>query len=166
MKIPFICVALTAMALSACTPVAPQATSTLGSSPVIDGGGFSTGGGLSVAAEIQQINGMTALCGAWSESRRQSALSRGRANGVMGTGSAYLNGQVIHRGLLFMRKLDADQDYAGQPANCVITERPWSAGSESLQPVIRIPRQVVHRELDDMGGVVIEVLFRQTGPVR
>jgi hypothetical protein len=148
------------IALSACQPVSPDAVAQL-RAPVIDGGSYSTGGGITVAAEIQEIGGRTALCGVWAESKRQSVLSKGRAPQVMGSGSAYLGGEVLQRGLLFMRKVDPAEIYEGMQGNCVVTGQPW----QGAQPVqIRIPRQIVHREDDDIDGAGPIVLFRQTGP--
>lgn len=133
----------------------------LGPTPVLDGGSYSTGGGITIAAELKNLGGMTALCGVWAESKRQSVLSKGKARNVLHTGSAYVNGTVLHRDLGFMSKTAPTGDYAGQQAACVKTQTPWMGG-QGLQ--LRIPQQVVHREIDDADGVGINVIFRQTGP--
>ena len=148
-------------ALTACTPATQTTSMALGPSPVLDGGTYSTGGGITVAAEVKNIGGMAGLCGVWAESKRQSVLSKGKATKVMHTGSAYLNGTILHRDLAFMTKVAPTGSYGGQQAACVQTQTPYQPG-QSLQ--LRIPKQVVHREIDDADGVGITVIFRQTGP--
>ncbi len=148
-------------AAAACTPVAKVGKTSLGPSPVLDGGTYSTGGGITVAAQTINVGGMTALCGAWAESKHQSVLSKGAAPRVMHSGSVYLGDAVLHRDLAFMAKVAPAASYAGQPANCVVTQTPWSAGQVVK---IRIPRQEVLRENSDQDGVNISVTFRQTGP--
>lgn len=160
----FIPVAGAAAVLSACAPVQPTMTMPLGASPVLDGGSFSSGGGLTVAVQLVPIGGQTGLCGVWAESERQSVLSKGKAKDVMHTGSAYLDGHVLHRDLAFMRKVPPTDSYAGQEANCIATDRPWQPGDADKTVQIRIPRQVVHLEIEDDGDPSFSVLFRQTGP--
>lgn len=146
----------------ACTPAEQAMMRLLGPHPVTDGGSFSTGGGLTVAAEIVPIDGMTGLCGVWSESKRQAIFSRGTAGKVMHTGSAYLDGEVLHRDLAFMRQVPPQTSYAGQEAACIRTARPWTGAEGALQ--LRLPRQVVHREIEDDGSASVEVVFTQDGP--
>lgn len=157
---------LSVLTLAACAEAPQVARSTLGAAPVLDGGGYSSGGGITVAAEIKPMGGATALCGVWAESdsKRQSVLSKGKAGEVVASGSAYVDGQVIHRGLYFMRKVSPSDGFAGQSANCVITARPWQTGDEAKPVVIRIPRQVVYRDDGEMGSGGVQVVFRQTGP--
>lgn len=153
-----------AAVLAACTPAQQGPVMQLGPNPVLDGGSYSTGGGITVAAEIMPIGGMTGLCGAWSESKRQAVFTRGVSGKVMHTGSAYLDGEVLHRDLAFMRKLPPMTSYAGQEANCVVTQRPWSSADEGKAVQLRIPRQEVHRENEDDGSASVVVIFKQTGP--
>ncbi|MFK7938099.1 MAG: hypothetical protein AB8B82_01875 [Roseovarius sp.] len=148
-------------AVMACTPVTQTTGMALGPSPVLDGGVYSTGGGITVAAELMNIGGMMGLCGVWAESKRQAVLSKGKARNVLHTGSAYVNGTILHRDLGFMTKVDPTGSYGGQQAACVQTQTPYQAG-QTLK--LRIPKQVVHREIDDADGVGIAVVFRQTGP--
>lgn len=154
---------LSLFALVACAPSAPQATSTLSLSPVLDGGSYSSGGGLTIAGEIQNIGGMTGLCGVWADGNNQSALSKGRSGTVISRGAAFVGGQALHRGLGFMRQIDPVAEYGGQRANCVVTERAWQPGDQSQDVTFRIPRQVVDQESDGLGGGY-QVVFRQTGP--
>lgn len=151
-------------ALAACTPAKQAAVMSLGPSPVLDGGTFSTGGGIDVAAQIMPIEGMTGLCGVWAESRRQAIFTKGTARKVMHTGSAYVDGTVLHRDLAFMRKVEPVGSYAGQAAHCVKTQRPWSAADQGKRVQIELPRQVVHREIEDDGGASLIITFTQTGP--
>jgi len=151
-------------ALAACTPAEQAAVMALGPTPVLDGGIYSSGGGITVAAQVNEIDGMTGLCGVWAESKRQAVFTKGLARKVMHTGSAYLDGTILHRDLAFMAKVDPMTSYAGQGANCVKTQRPWSAADAGKPVKLRIPKQVVHREIDDGDGVGIVVTFSQTGP--
>jgi len=132
----------------------------LGSDPVLAGGTYSTGGGLTVAADIREYEGRTLVCGVWAQSEQQSILTKGKARGVVDSGSFSVGGQTIVRGLGFMKEVPPMADYAGQEAGCTLTERPWQAAGVTAE--IRIPRQVVHVESDEQGS--FSVTFRQTGP--
>lgn len=155
---------LASCALAACTVLPPVETTSLGYGPIALGGGsYSSGGGLTVAAEVRPVNGQTAVCGVWAESEQQSILTKGKAPFVIATGAVSLDGQVIHRGLGFMNKVEPTDDYRGQPATCIVTGRAWQPGDEMRAPGIHIPRQVVHREVSEERAKFI-VTFKNTGP--
>lgn len=157
--------ALAAVALlAACTAgsQAPRVTATLGPNPVLAGGTYSTGGGLTVAAEARERQGRTMICGVWAESTQQSILTKNKARGVLDTGAISFGGQTVLRGLRFMAQVPPMADYAGQQANCAVTARPWQAGDDAREVQVRLPRQVVHVEIDEQGG--FRVVFRPTGP--
>lgn len=141
---------------------APQIVAQLGSDPVLSGGTYSTGGGLTVAADIREYEGRTLVCGIWAQSEQQSILSKGKARGVVASGSIAVGGQTVVRGLDFMPEVPPMSDYAGQEAGCTLTDRPWQPRDASAAPEIRIPRQVVHVEADEQGSFA--VTFKQTGP--
>lgn len=153
-----------ALGLAACTTVQPAGQSTLGANPVVDGGTFSSGGGLTVAAELRESAGNTAVCGVWAQSERQSVLTKFKAARVIETGSIAVDGETVVRGLQFMPEVAPVGTYAGMQAACVRTERAWSAGDRQAQVDIRIPQQVVARDVDDNGAGVVEVVFKPTGP--
>jgi hypothetical protein len=150
--------------LAACStgPQAPRVTATLGPAPVLAGGTYDTGGGLTVAAEARERQGRTMICGVWAESAQQSILTKNKARGVLDTAAVSFGGQTVVRGLRFMAQVPPMADYAGQEATCTVTARPWQAGDEGRRVEVRIPRQVVHREIDEQGGFT--VVFRPTGP--
>ena len=152
---------LAALVVAGCTATGPQTVARLGADPVVSGGSYDTGGGLSVAVDIREAQGRVLLCGVWAQSHQQSVLTKGKAVDVMGTGAVYLGDRALARGLVFMREVPPAHDYAGQEAGCVLTERAWQASYAEARPVIRLPRQVVHVE-GDLGHFV--VTFRQTGP--
>lgn len=156
--------ALPLLGLMACTQNQPEARATLGPRPSLDGGSYSSGGGLTFATELREVAGRTALCGVRAEHGRQSVLTQGKASGVAASGSAYVDGKLLHRGLVFLRKVDPAESYGGLEANCVVTDRPWQAGDRAKPVKLRIPNQVVYREGDDMMGSGPIVTFRQTGP--
>ncbi len=150
-----------ATVLAGCAPATgPQVVAQLGSDPVLAGGTYSSGGGLTVAADLREYQDRTLVCGVWAQSDQQSILSKGKARGVLDSGSVSVDGQTLVRGLRFMKEVPPMADYAGQEAGCTLTERPWQAGGATIE--IRIPRQVVHVESDEQGS--FSVTFRQTGP--
>ncbi len=151
------------MALGACGPSTSTAPGVvmLGPHPVLSGGSYSAGGGITIAAELREIGGLTGICGAWSESVKRKTYTKGRASGVMQSASIYLDRQKLRQDLLFMRKIPVVADYAGAEANCITTRRPWQPGDEAKRPVIKIPQQVVYQQ--HTGGAVV-ITFSQTGP--
>ncbi|MDT8328679.1 MAG: hypothetical protein RQ750_15065 [Roseovarius sp.] len=153
---------LSAGLLAACATTTGTATARLGTDPVVSGGTYSSGGGVSVAVDTREYNGKTMVCGVWAQSRAQSTLTKGVEPGLLGSGSVSLGDSVLVRGLLFMREVAPAADYAGSEARCVVSERPWQVGDEARRPIISIPGQVVHVEGDDYGHFT--VTFRQTGP--
>lgn len=140
----------------------PQIVARLGADPVLSGGTYSSGGGLTVAADLQEYQGRTLICGVWAQSEAQSILTKGKARGVVATGNVSVAGQTLVRGLTFMNEVAPMADYAGQEAGCTLTDRPWPTGDGDARVAIRIPRQVVHVEADEQGGFL--VTFKQTGP--
>ncbi len=133
----------------------------LGSNPALSGGSYDSGGGITIATELRQINGMTGICGAWSESEVQQVFTKGRSAGVVKTASLYAGGQKLKQDLLFMRKVAPTPNYSGAEANCITTNRPWQPGDEALRPEVRIASQVVYLQ---RGGGGVKVMFNPTGP--
>lgn len=151
------------LALSACSlATGPQVVARLGSDPVLDGGSYDSGGGVTIAVDLREAQGRTLVCGVWAQSERQSVLTKRVEQRLLGTGAVFLDGEALVRGLNFMREVSPMPDYAGQDAVCMMTSRPWQAGDEGRRPVVRIPNQIVYVDNDE-GGVVV-VRFRQDGP--
>jgi hypothetical protein len=163
MKHPFILALGLIAALGACGPSTTTSTGAtrLGQSPALSGGSYTTGGGITIASELRQINGMTGICGAWSESEAQQIFTKGSASDVLASASIFVGGQKLLQNLQFMRKVVPTADYSGVEANCVTTRRPWQPGDEARKPQVRIPQQKVYTER--RGGTVV-VLFNPTGP--
>ncbi len=151
-----------AFALAACSTVQPAGKATLGANPVLDGGRFSSGGGLTVAADLRESAGRVAVCGVWAQSERQSVLTKFKAAQVIATGSVAVNGETLVRGLQFMPEVAPMADYAGAEAACVRTERAWSDAMRQARVDINIARQVVERDVSQSG--VMEVVFIPDGP--
>ena len=151
-------------ALSACVAPAPTVSTRLSNNPTLSGGTYTSGGGITIAAELRQIDGQLALCGAWAQSRRQSVMTKHVEHRLLQTGVALVNGQRVRGGLGFMNEVDPMADYSGAEANCVSTGQLWQAAHSSAPVRIEIPRQVVFRDDTDVFGGGFYVLYRHTGP--
>ena len=149
-------------ALGACGASATSSgAARLGQNPALSGGSYTSGGGITIATELRQINGMTGICGAWSQSESQQLYTKGSATGVLESAVVYVKGQKLKRNLIFMREIALTPNYSGAEANCITTKRPWQPGDEALRPEVRIPQQVVYIK---RGGAAVKVLFNPTGP--
>lgn len=155
---------ITLTGVSACDVVPKGTVTTLGSSPALSGGSYTSGGGLTVATEVRNSRGLTAVCGAWAQSRQQSVLTKHIETHLLQTGSVFLGNERVISGLAFMNEVAPADDYSGSDAVCVRTDRSWASGDESKPVVARIPGQVVVRDPGDefAGGII--VYFRPTGP--
>jgi len=149
----------TAGLLAACTAPPPPTVARLGADPVVSGGSYDSGGGITVAVDLRERDGRTMVCGVWAESVQQSVLTNNKARGVLDTGNIAVGGEMILRGLRFLAEVEPMADYGGQEGHCAMTSRPWQAGRAE----IRIPQHVVHVEDDDLGGTFV-VRFKQSGP--
>lgn len=148
--------------LMSCAPTGQNTVSRLSDSPIVSGGVYSSGGGLSVAVDLRESDGRTLACGVWAQSRQQSILTKNKARRVINTGAIFLGRERVVQNFLFMKEVAPAQSYSGQEAGCVILDRPWSAADAARTPLVRIPRQVVHREDDEFGGGFV-VIFSDTG---
>ena len=157
----------TAGLLAACTTASmttqPQVVARLGPDPVLAGGTYDSGGGITVAVDLRERDGRTMVCGVWAESVQQSILTKHKAKGVLDTGAVGLGGETVLRGLRFMAEVPPMADYGGQEAHCAVTQRPWQPGDAARTVEVNIPRQVVHVEDDEEGGA-FAVRFKPTGP--
>lgn len=135
-------------------------TTHLGNSPTLAGGYYSTGGGLSIALDMRPHNGRTAFCGAWAESASLVGHLAGKSRALLATGSIYVDGVRVHHGLGFMARVAPAPSYAGAPARCVVTSRPWRAGDAARRPQVRIPSRLVVMDRN-AGGGGLEIRFRQ-----
>lgn len=148
------------VALAVALPPAASAgqSEKLGPDPVLAGGYYSTGGGLSIAVELRPMNGRTGICGAWAESASLAGHLAGKSRELLGSGAVYVGGTKVRHGLGFLKQVAPAPSYAGAPANCVITSRPWRPGDAGKHPEVRIPRKTV---VMNRGAAGIEIRFRQ-----
>jgi len=137
---------------------AAQAQNTLSGRVTLSHGSYSSGGGLTIAAELRPKDGRTALCGTWAQSERQSSYTSGAARNIVQLASVYVEGQRIYQDLGFMPQTAPRLDYAGAPARCVLTDLPWRAGRV---PEVFLPRQQISHSTG--GGSDRNITFRQTG---
>lgn len=159
---PFRLIVPLALAL-ACTAAAAGTTVKLGPSPVLGGGEYSTGGGVTVAVELRNWSGKTGLCGVWAESERLTAYVRHKGDRVLQKGSIALGNEVLTYNLNFLRQVAPSQSYAGAPAGCVRLSRDWRAGDADRQLKVRIPRQDLQLDSNGTRGGGLRVTFRDTG---
>lgn len=155
--------ACAALLMSCAPPSQPVDGVPLGDDPVLSGGSYTSGGGLTVAVTVTEAQGRTRVCGVWAKSRQQSILTKGVERRVLASGSVYLADERIAQDLLFMREVAPQAGYAGTQAGCVLVARAWQQGDAGQPVSVQIPRQVVANERDgtDAGPIVY---FKQTGP--
>ena len=141
----------------------PQAR--LGPAPVLGGGSYSTGGGITVAVELRPIDGHMGLCGVWAQSRQLPVVIRHKAHDVLAKGTIVLDGRILTYNFDFLRQVDPAKSYAGALAGCVKLARPWRAGAAAGRLEIRIPRQLVYFDDRDWkhGGGGLRITFRDKG---
>ncbi len=159
-----------ALALASCAIPRTDSVARLSSYPVVSGGTYTSGGGISVAVDLREVGGLTAVCGVWAISRQQSVLTKFAERQVLGSSAVYLGQDHILSNFLFMRRVDPAPSYGGKMANCTRTDRVWRQSYAASKPVIRMPRQIVANESDGFGGLWgiglggPVIWFRQTGP--
>lgn len=155
-------VLLSLLLVAGCTVRTPVTPMRLSSDPAVAGGIFTSPGGVSLAADVMEIRGKTGICGVWSESENQSALTRNRAQRVLDPAAVVLGNEALLTGLQFLRKVPPALDYGGMEADCVVIERPWRAGDAQKQVRINMPPVIIYRDIDPSGGIT--VWFRPSGP--
>lgn len=155
MKTSSLPLTISAALLMSCAPPSTPATAKLGEDPVLSGGRYTSGGGLTVAASVREARGQTLVCGVWAQSEQQSVLTKNVERNVLSSGAVFLGGERLVQDLFFMREVDPQPSYAGLPANCELVARAWQPGDEAKQVTVAIARQVVADERDSDG----------TGPV-
>lgn len=89
--------------LAACNPqtaeIAALGSAQLGDNPTLTQGRYTAGGGLTVATELREMRGMTALCGVWSHSKKMPGLIKQVGPQVLSTAEVHVGGAVLFRGL-------------------------------------------------------------------
>lgn len=148
------------MALLVGLATAAQAETRLSDDVRLTHGTFSTGGGLTIAAELRRTTQAgTALCGAWAESETLASYTKGEPRRILRLASVSVDGQRIALDLAALPQIAPRLDYAGAPAGCVLTGLPWRTGRV---PEISLPRQQVRRAHGGKGTP--NIVFRPDGP--
>ncbi len=130
-----------------------KSTVKLGPNPVLAGGEYSSGGGITVALELRSLSGRAAVCGVWAESRDLTAYLNGRTKRVLANGSVFIDGERVQSNLLFLKETVPSESYTGETVTCAALGRAWRAADETAEVTVRIPR----------GPVVLERGGRKTG---
>jgi len=135
----------------------------LGPDPVLGGGVYSTGGGITVAVEMRNMGGRTGLCGVWAQSEQLTVYVRRAGRRVLSKGSIALDGRILTSNLDFLRRVAPAPGYAGAPAGCVRLDRPWRPGDAARRPEVWIPRQLVYFDSNGRRGGGPRITFRDKG---
>jgi hypothetical protein len=149
----YITATLAAICVSGSAVAAPD-TVPLTGDITLGGGGFSTGGGITVAVEPRRaVDGQLAVCGVWAESERLAGHVRPHVRDLLAPATLAVNGQVVLHDLRVFNQVAPAQSYVGAAATCMGTGLPYSDGA---RVEIRIPRRAVVRERgnDDSGTEV------------
>ena len=149
-------------------PLAPAEAGTivkLGPAPVLGGGEYSTGGGITVAVQMHEWAGRTGLCGVWAESEQLTAYLRDEGRRILAKGSIALGGEVLTYNLDFLRQVAPRDSYGGAPAGCVRLKRAWRPGDAARTLKVRIPRRELRFGNQGHNGGGLRITFRDTGRV-
>ncbi len=98
----------------------------LGPAPTVSGGQYSSGGGVTVAAELRQVGRDAFLCGVWTQSRGQDRRTEKQAVEVLARGTVTAGGIRLSEDLRFMRRIAPGRSFANARANCVETGVAWA----------------------------------------
>lgn len=150
------------LSLIACTTGGTDHVTRLKTEPVLSGGTYSTGGGITVASAFRNVGGRTAVCGVWSESAAQTPYTKGKAGKVLSSGAVYLDGARLLSDFGFFRKTAPTTDYSTVSAPCAVSGAPWRAEYATSIPDIQLPQQIVYQDRGGVKGPIVQ--FRQTGP--
>ncbi|MEM9500116.1 MAG: hypothetical protein AAGA28_19530 [Pseudomonadota bacterium] len=146
------CLALTiagvcAMAVQAGEPAQQTdaaRTVPLGPDPVLGGGAFNRGGGITVAGELRRtVDGRMAVCAVWARSARLDIFGRTRARDALAPASIFVDGTQVRRDLRVFPQVAPTDRYAGAQARCVGTGQAWRVGA-TLR--FHVPYQVLENE--------------------
>jgi len=139
------------------------ATVSLGPDPVLGGGEYSTGGGITVAVELRNRNGRAALCGVWAESERLTVYLRRDGGAVLSKGSIMLGSEVLTHDLGFLQQVSPRASYAGATAGCTRIGRAWQPADRAQPLRVRIPRRELRFGGFGRDGGGLRIRFRDTG---
>lgn len=145
------------------TPAGAGEAPRLGPAPVLGGGQYSTGGGITVAVELRDIGGRTGLCGVWAQSEQLTVYVRNAGRRVLSKGSIALDGRILTNNLDFLKRVAPAPGYAGAPAGCVRLARPWRPGDAERRLEVWIPRQQVYFDKNGRDGGGPRITFRDKG---
>ncbi len=127
----------------------------LGQNPILGGGVFTTGGGITIALEPREINGAPHLCGVWARSEFLSAYIVGKVSFVLAQGVVQVGKDIVLRDFRVFPQVAVASSYAGAEGSCVAIAFPVE------DMAVRFPKLPLVR---DRGGegVFVRVDFTQT----
>ena len=130
----------------------------LGKNPILGGGIFTTGGGITIAMESRQIEGVPHLCGVWAKSEFLSAYVVGKVSFVLTQGVVQVGKEIVLRDFRVFSEVVVAPSYEGAQGKCV----PIAYPAEGM--IVRFPKLPLVRDRGDEGGFV-RVDFTQTDKV-
>ena len=122
----------------------PKVRMPLGQNPPQAAGQYSTGGGVRAAAELRQVGNAAYVCGAWSQSKRQSPRTEKQAPEVLARGHVSANGKPVLRDLGFFRHIASQRPFEGIMAHCKDTGLAWDGAFDPASVQVHLPEMVVY----------------------
>lgn len=147
--------------LAACAPAPqPNAWGRVDADFTVAGGVWDDGSTVYVLAKTFEQEGQLAVCGTWTV-QGETVNTSYFNDRVVESGILRLGGDTVVRGLGRFRRVKYAPDMTGKSASCFTTGRPWQAAYASLQPDIRLPRQLASRSFRIGAPSRNDIEFRQ-----
>lgn len=122
----------------------PKIRMPLGQTPPQAAGQYSSGGVIRAAAELRQVGNAAYVCGAWSQSKRQSPKTEKQAPEVLARGYVSANGKHVLRDLGFFRHVTAHRRFEGVMAHCKDTGLTWDTTFDTATVRVHLSEMVVY----------------------
>ncbi|WP_297770728.1 orotidine 5-phosphate decarboxylase [uncultured Roseovarius sp.] len=116
-------------------------------------GGYSSGGGIRLTAELRPVDGRAHLCGVWSDLPGQDPRTQGLGREMLRRASVASGKELILTDLSELRRATLRVDYLGVQATCLDTGRAWTKTRGPFD--LRLPQQVVYRNTTPKGRTLI-----------
>lgn len=139
----------------------PAGSDTVGTNYLATGGAYRPGGQLIVAVSVQEIGGLTGVCGAYG-GRGQSSTTRFLNREVLSAARVSLGDDTLIQNLTFFAEAPADARLIGRTAACRTVDRPWRPEDASRPVTVQIPGRVFGGGGSGADDSEPRIRFRQT----